>query len=307
MTDTQVTWLTAGGIRPAEGGARPADRQPAGHRRRDQRPSRRGRPPRERRLPRRPRGAGPGGGPHPPAAGAAEQRQGGRGPQAVRCRAARLGRQGLLRRRRVRHRDLPDRHPPGGRRPTASSRSTPRTHRWAARCIDAKVGDTRSYTVPNGNTVKVDAGQRGALPLRGSSTVRPWRRSPKTCFSCCSTTPSAQPALERTTPRAACWPRRSCSTWPTRAGSGPRSPGEPVAAGPAGRAGGSGTASIRSSDPAFALLQQRRCTPAAAIAKLRKRRPRTTSLDHLRAHRADPPGRSCRHTRFSRNTRMPGR
>ena len=133
MTDTQVTWLTQEAYDRLKARARPADRQPAGHRRRDQRPPRGGRPAGERRLPRRPRGAGPAGGPHPSAAGAAEQRQGRRGAQAVRCRAARLGRQGLLRRRRVRHRDVPDRHPPGGRQRRQARGVLARTLRWAAR------------------------------------------------------------------------------------------------------------------------------------------------------------------------------
>ena len=65
----------------------------------------------------------------------------------------------------ARHRDVPDRHPPGGRdrrqargllAQLAARRRAASTPRSATRA---------AYTVPNGNTVKVDADQRGALPL----------------------------------------------------------------------------------------------------------------------------------------------
>ena len=80
-----------GGLRPAQGRARRLDREPPRHRRRDQRPPRRGRPQGERRLPRRPRGAGPAGGPHPAAAGAAAHRAGRHRSHQLRRRLARHG------------------------------------------------------------------------------------------------------------------------------------------------------------------------------------------------------------------------
>lgn len=94
------------------------------------------------------------GGAHPSAAGTAQQRQGGRGAHPVRRRAARFRRQGLLRRRQGRHRDLPHRHPSGGRQGRQARGVLPSSPLGGA-LIDAKVGETRSYTVPNGTEVQV--------------------------------------------------------------------------------------------------------------------------------------------------------
>ena len=262
MTDTQVTWLTQEALRPAEGRARPADRQPPGHRRRDQRPPRRGRPARERRLPRRPRGAGPAGSPHPPAAGTAEQRQGRRGAQAVRRRTARLGGQGLLRRRQERHRDVPDRHPPGGRQRRQARGVLAEAHRWAAPCSTPRSARRRTYTVPNGNTVKVTLRQRGALPLltrrpgRGA-TVRPHgadRRGPVPAAAgqCVR---AARAGRHRVA--AGAGGRGCCSIWPTPAGSGPSVDGEPVEPGRLVALAGRGPCDPVA-EPAFALLQRSR-------------------------------------------------
>ncbi len=86
-----------GCLRPAQAGTRRADREPPGHCSRDQRPPRGGRPQGERRLPRRARGAGPAGGPHPPAAGAAAHRQGRRRAHRLRHGGARHGPEDPLR------------------------------------------------------------------------------------------------------------------------------------------------------------------------------------------------------------------
>ena len=72
-------------------------------------------------------------GPHPATPGAAEHRQGRQAPKAVRCRAARFGGQGVLRRRRVRFRDLPDRHPPGDHQRRQVGGVLPNS-RWAPLC-----------------------------------------------------------------------------------------------------------------------------------------------------------------------------
>lgn len=77
---------------------------------------------------------------------APQQRQGRRGPHPVGCRAPRLGREGVLRRRREGHGDVPDRHPRGfrpGRRPRVYPSSP-----LGAALIDAKVGETRSTPSP---------------------------------------------------------------------------------------------------------------------------------------------------------------
>ncbi len=78
----------------------------------------------------------------------------GEAPKQSGRRPAGLGGQGLLRRRRGRHRDVPDRHPAGGVSDGKLEVYSPNSPLGGA-LIDAKVGETRTYTVPNGNTVKV--------------------------------------------------------------------------------------------------------------------------------------------------------
>ena len=131
-TDRDAPHLAVPGrVRPAPGRARRAHREPPGDRRRDQRPPRGGRPARERRLPRRPRGAGQDGGPHPLPPGAAAHRPGRRGAQRGRGRAGH-GRHDLLRRRR---RTTPRRScsARGRSPPPPSSPSTAPSRRWARR------------------------------------------------------------------------------------------------------------------------------------------------------------------------------
>ena len=154
MTETQVTWLTQESHDRLKARTRPAHCQPSGHRRRDQRATRRGRPPEN-------------GGYH-----AAREEQ---GQQEARIRQL----QELLNNAKV------------GEAPTQSGVALPgsvvkvyydddesdtETFLIATReegvsddklevyspnsplggaLIDAKVGETREYTLPNGNTMKV--------------------------------------------------------------------------------------------------------------------------------------------------------
>ena len=71
------------------------------------------------------------------------------------------------------------------------------------------------------------AGQGRALPLltqpvrRQRVTVRPWRRSPRTCFSCCWTTPTRSP-VSTGRDASGCCLARCCWIWRCCAASGPR-------------------------------------------------------------------------------------
>ena len=97
---------------------------------------------------------GQAGGPHSSAAGASQQRQGRRGTQAVRRRAARLGRHGrTMKPTRPNETFLIATRQEGvsdGKLEVYSPHSP-----LGAALIDAKVGEKRSFTVPNGNVIKV--------------------------------------------------------------------------------------------------------------------------------------------------------
>ena len=146
--------------------------------------------------------------------------------------------------------------------------------------IDAKVGETREYNVPNGNTVKVTlvsaepyhsnepgtrlgsprrsadlrsgrgADRRGPLPPAVGQRCRAARRSTVTVVSGSS-------------------PRRCCSIWHYACRIRPAVPGDPVAAGRLLALAGGGPVDP-SVQPALELLHRRPLPPRTAVSKLRR-------------------------------------
>ena len=144
------------------------------------------------------------------------------------------------------------------------------------------------------------AGQRGALPLleptAQPATVRPWRRSPRTCSCCCWTTPPRSP-VSTDPPRAGALRPRCCWIWRYACRIRPSMAGESVAAGPAGGAAGPAPMDPVVA-PAFELLQRRPLRPATAVKRLSRHtedEPRQLSG----VHGPDPACSAERRKRFS--------
>ncbi len=172
----------------------------------------------------------------------------------------------VLRRRQVRHGDVPDRHPPGSRR-----RREPRgvLAEFAARFGAAAGQGGRNPLLHRSQRQERQgqADQRRAVPRLAG--VPAWRRSPRTCCCCCWTTSPAQPrlrpaALGRVLAAALLLDlAHDCRVRPAI-------PGDAAQPGTSGGAGRSGADGPRGAARAGAAGTGP-ITAAAAIAALRKR------------------------------------